>query len=225
MLIERCPNLRDLSIESISTAGTQYYVDYERLLSGRWPNLRSLTLGGFAPNVSWSYTLLHEFIAAHPQLTTLIINRINMNIPPPLVLIPPSTALSSVISLGGTLYDLADLPNLSNLECLKLTSFPLLPSQVSNLCTVLRGLPNLISLEIWVDFKEALKDHHLFHYIFQSCPQLLQLEVSCSSYVNMVSHFSYSRYSNNICSFIPGNVLCSSHPRTSTPVIRPHEID
>ena len=69
MLVGRCPNLEELSINGLSSHPS----DARRLMQGRWPKLRKLTLGGVALEDLQAST--GEFFRAHQELQSLHTSR------------------------------------------------------------------------------------------------------------------------------------------------------
>ncbi|KAJ7923903.1 hypothetical protein B0H13DRAFT_2399720 [Mycena leptocephala] len=72
MLLNRCPNLTELTLCSFSASHRLFAID--RVTEGRWPPLSSITLGAFGYNSDFTLAAppaasFAAFLAAHPTLT------------------------------------------------------------------------------------------------------------------------------------------------------------
>ncbi|RDB15634.1 hypothetical protein Hypma_004008 [Hypsizygus marmoreus] len=187
MLVNRCPDLEELSICSFSSS-TRIF-DFRPVTEGRWPNLHSLTLGSFGYQSDFtlgptSESAFARFLDDHPSLRYI---RLQWNFKRwmspeevPMVLSP--TALPELETFIGIYQQLARLPNPDSIETVDLTCEPLHEGRLDAICDVLRRLTSLSSLDLWTHVPEPNQDHtHLFRSILSSCPKLTDLHLMCTT--------------------------------------------
>jgi hypothetical protein len=190
MLLERCPNLEELTIASIAPSPRMF--DIRHVTAGRWRRLRSLTLGDLVvnPNEAEKCRLpdqhpLMKFFAAHRKLQHVTLQQAGRSesFPPCFSLVP--AALPDLESFSGSLRYVKTLPHPERLKHLNLTSLHHTPSVFTPTFSMLRGLPSLISLSIWIDISFGGRtnyfqdESHIFSSLLASSPNLRHLEVLC----------------------------------------------
>lgn len=182
MLIHRCPNLEELTIEGNSTIPA----DIHALVQGHWPKLRKLTLGDIC--IDWIARPLTPgekrpfiaFLEAHPDLKVINLSRHNIQ-PIHFSSLDPA-CLSSVMSFSGTHQQLQALPHLH--PSLKQVSFrePVETREVSapTIASLLRELTSLTDLRITFALHSMYDSGNLLRSLIQSCPNLRRLELTCA---------------------------------------------
>ncbi|KAJ7439415.1 hypothetical protein B0H11DRAFT_2293462 [Mycena galericulata] len=170
MLLTRCTTLTELTLTSFSASARLF--DLSPLPSARFPLLTSLTLGTFGYSHQFDLDILpaapfRVFLAAHPALGYL---RLGWNFKrwmspddvPRIApdadadTLPPSTEddpapASKLAAFSGIIQQLTSPPStLTALTTLDLMHEPLYTFRFALLPPVLRALPLLRSLEIWV---------------------------------------------------------------------------
>ncbi|KAF7340585.1 F-box domain-containing protein [Mycena sanguinolenta] len=183
MILNRCPNLRELALCSFSPSYRLFNIN--RVTEGRWPALSSLTVGSFGYDNEFNITGLPaaafaEFLAAHPTLTFL---RLAWNFK---YWISPKTMvdLSFPPKLDSFAGVVQQLPRggCSTLTSLDLTCEPLYSSRAPTVCTALRALPALTKLELWVHLPKPRAGHEeFFHDLWSSTPGLEDLHFMCTT--------------------------------------------
>lgn len=183
MLLERSPNLQELTIHTPSSSNRSFQM--QPLITGRWPKLRNLTLGDFVINTLHSSpinVILTEFLIHHPTLRSFTLHRPRRPYPSfPLQLDLPSDALPQLESFNGIWQEVEIIPNLSALKNLRLASYPHFACEIPSICVMLRKLTSLASLEIWLDLNPTYYHNMAFCFLLASCPKLSHLEILCSS--------------------------------------------
>ncbi|KAF9448216.1 hypothetical protein P691DRAFT_801101 [Macrolepiota fuliginosa MF-IS2] len=182
MLIHRCPNLEELSIEGASTIPA----DIHALVQGCWPKLRKLTLGDIC--IDWIPRPLTPgekrpfiaFLEAHQDLKVINLSRHNIQ-PIHFSSLDPAS-LSGVTSFSGTHQQLQALPHLH--PSLKKVSFrdPVETREVSapTIASLLRELTSLTDLRITFALHSMYDSGNLLRSLIQSCPNLRHLELTCT---------------------------------------------
>lgn len=189
MLIERSPRLEQLTIGG--PAPSPRLFDVRHVFSGQWPRLRSLDLGDLAfqtdPKAdrcfSHEYNQFMAFLPAHPRLESLALQHASTKKFPTLFNLRPS-ALPVLRRFSGPLQYVKTLPHPKLLKHLSLTNLHHSVSSFPPTCGVLKGLPSLVSLDIWIDLSfgnpNALHDNgHMFRSLLTSCPHLRHLDMLC----------------------------------------------
>ncbi|KAF7369538.1 F-box domain-containing protein [Mycena venus] len=185
MILNRCPNLTELTLCSFSASHRLFNID--RVTEGRWPELSSLTLGAFGYNSDFTLavppaTAFTTFLAAHSSLSYLrlawnfkrwmspdIDDAMTLALPPAL-----DTFSGIVQQLGPGCS--------SSLTSLDLMCEPLYAARAPALCTALRALPMLTSLELWVHVPNPRAGHEaFFRELWGAAPGLEDLHFMCTT--------------------------------------------
>jgi hypothetical protein len=194
MLISRCPDLEELSIE-----GSIHSIDASRLIQGRWPNLRKITLGDVIidfnlnpvnpdPMLELEKLPSIEFLEAHPKLQSLRTSQ-HALAPAHLSSLSPSS-FPELIEFSGTLEQLQTLApshqhthRIDMSRQLKSVGFhePMVMREVTHLavCNVLQGLENLTMLSISFVLHSIYENGSLLRGLVGSCPRLERLDLGC----------------------------------------------
>ncbi|KAF5348690.1 hypothetical protein D9758_006866 [Tetrapyrgos nigripes] len=183
MLMHRCTNLEELTIEGEST----FPADAHHLLEGRWAKLRSLTLGDVA--VDWipghtsaplgGKSPFVQFLEAHPLLHSLNLSRANVS---PSQLGGLSADLLHLKSFSGTFDQLQALPHIHHdLESMTFRE-PMQTREVTALAVagMLQRLCNLRTLRISFTLHSMYDSANLLKSLIVSCPNLRHLELTCA---------------------------------------------
>ncbi|KAJ7762953.1 hypothetical protein B0H16DRAFT_1718787 [Mycena metata] len=184
MLLNRCPNLTELTLCSFSASHRLFAVS--RVTEGRWATLSSLTLGAFGYNSDFTLAAppaapFATFLAAHQTLTYL---RLAWNFKRWMspntddtfsVPFPPSLdAFSGIAQQLQT-----STPLLTSLD---LMCEPLYPERADALRTALQAMPLLTSLELWVHIPEPRAGHEaFFRDLWSATPGLEDLHFMCTT--------------------------------------------
>jgi len=190
MILHRCPTLEELAICSFSSSARVF--NFDRVVEGSWPALHSLTLGSFGYNEDFSLgplTLLNDgaitrFLGNQRSLKYLrfIWNFRSFMSPDEVSFTLPSKSLPSLTTFIGIYQQLAKLDNPETIETLDLTCEPIYQTRMPAVCPILRSLPNLTSLEIWVHLFDPNTDNaQIFHGIMEACPKLTDLHFMCTN--------------------------------------------
>ncbi|KAJ8518146.1 hypothetical protein ONZ45_g4748 [Pleurotus djamor] len=179
MLINRCPNLEELSIDGISTLPTEAH----SLVKGSWPRLRKLTLGDVT--IDWQPTTdldkrpFISFLEKHNALRSLSLSR--HNIQPNYFAANPVT-FSNLTDFSGTLEQLQALPHLH--ASLKSVTFrdPMQTRELTPLAvvSVLQSMTALTHLRISFVLHSMYDSGSLLRSLVQSCPHLRHLDLTCA---------------------------------------------
>lgn len=183
MLIDRCPNLEELSINGSSL----FPIDAGRLVQGRWPKLRKLTLGDVALSDPAQASTV-DFFKAHKQLRVLHTSRHAL---------PPTHLSESLVKdneskfmlphlteFGGMLEQLQALIALghTSLETVRFHEpMPMYDDHIAPqaMSIALRGLPCLTTLSIsFILYSTTtFENGSLLKAIVSSCPLLVHLDL------------------------------------------------
>ncbi|KAJ8696076.1 hypothetical protein PTI98_005974 [Pleurotus ostreatus] len=179
MLINRCPNLEELSIDGISTLPT----DAHSLVKGRWPKLRKLNLGDVT--VDWRPMSASEkrpfisFLEEHNSLRSLSLSRHNIQ---PSYFATNPIAFTHLTDFSGTLEQLQALPHLH--ASLKSVTFrdPMQTRELTPLAvvSVLQSMTALTNLRISFVLHSMYDSGSLLRSLIQSCPHLRHLDLTCA---------------------------------------------
>ncbi|KAI0093042.1 hypothetical protein BDY19DRAFT_921700 [Irpex rosettiformis] len=199
MLIQRCPDLESLSIQS----DLDRPVYCHRLLDGCWPSLRSLALGPIKFDVFGITSLqeLNTFLEAHSSLERITFR----NVPIDLSALPKE-ALPSLKHLNGSIDHFRALsarglppqniqfglnnpqthfphsPLSESLHSLTLGEvIPLRELTPLSVSSMLSGLHALTSLTAVFSLESGYDSNGVFRTIVSSCPQMLHLDLTCTS--------------------------------------------
>lgn len=169
MIVDRCPDLQELTIDG------GCFLDIQRVTTGRWHRLHSLSLSDVGDPSTFG-----EFLIAHPTLRQLETTDFEVE---PRDLFAKSLPLLDSIKVCSWPPDLQSLTFLSvaHLKRLDLRQDPFLFHQwfLNDTCTHLRLFPALASLYIRIG--PRLHDPDVFHTILSSCPNLTHFEVVSSA--------------------------------------------
>jgi hypothetical protein len=193
LILTHCPALEQLAISSRSPYILAH--NFTPVIRGRWPRLKSLTLGPFGAYSAGNLgpSLHHDeafvsFLSDHHALEELnLLWALRTPLeegppfaafgPPPFVPFPRPLdvgILPNLESFTGIWQQLKALPGLARLQKLHLTCQPLIESQFGNVAQIMTQLPNLHRLEIGVDSMSPKSPDAmlLFKAIASSCPKL-----------------------------------------------------
>jgi hypothetical protein len=188
MLLERCPTLEELTIGG--TAPSPRPFNIRHVTAGRWPRLRSLTLGDMVLQFGKDgKALLQEnkaftqFLLAHPLLQTVAFQHTGGNGYPPSLSLP-RFALPNIKSFSGPPKYIKTLPNPKAVQELTISTLHHSISSIPPTCAILQGLPSLHSLSIWIDLSFTSchtphDDGSMFGMLLDCCPRLRHLDVRC----------------------------------------------
>ncbi|KAJ7155242.1 hypothetical protein C8R46DRAFT_1117292 [Mycena filopes] len=185
MLLERCPNLTELTLCSFSASHRLFTVD--RVTEGRWPALTSLTLGAFGYNSDFTLAAppaitFATFLAAHQTLTYLRLAwnfkrwmSPNTNDAFAIEFPPLLDAFSGIAQQLHT----ATPPLLTSLD---LMCEPLYSERTEGLRAALQAMPLLTSLELWVHVPDPRAGNEaLFRDLLGAAPGLEDLHFMCTT--------------------------------------------
>ncbi|KAG5650890.1 hypothetical protein H0H81_010651 [Sphagnurus paluster] len=182
MLIHRCPNLEELTIEGASPLPT----DIHALVEGRWPKLRKLSLGDVS--IDWIPGILEQgekrpfvkFLEAHPLLEDLNLSRYTIQ-PAHLATLDPGSM--QLKSFSGTLQQLQALPYLQpHLQSVTFRD-PMQTREISAqaVASLLQGLSCLTQLKISFNLQSMYDSGNILRSLVMSCPHLRHLELTCGN--------------------------------------------
>ena len=190
MLIERCPYMEELSLSAPAPA--HRLLDVRNVVFGRWPHLKSITLGdmvlqgtskeeghSLADNQAFS-----KFFAAHSRLRSIAFQHTPGSATFPASFSVPFSALRHLESFQGPLKYLRSIPHPEKLRFLTLTSLHHTVSSFSSTFTTLQDFPHLESLNVWVDLslggQLSMQDNsQLFNTFLLATPSLRHLQILC----------------------------------------------
>ncbi|KAJ6603610.1 hypothetical protein DFH09DRAFT_1124694 [Mycena vulgaris] len=183
MLLERCPDLAELTLCSFSASHRLF--DLAPLTTGHWPLLASLTLGAFGYNADFTLAGppagFPAFLAAHSALSYL---RLAWNFkrwmsPDDL---PPLILPAALEEFSGVAQQLSAFSFGSSITTLDLMCEPLYEARAPALCVALRALPLLTSLELWVHVPDPRAGHGaLWAALWGAAPGLEDLHFMCTT--------------------------------------------
>ncbi|KAJ6563817.1 hypothetical protein B0H19DRAFT_1219689 [Mycena capillaripes] len=187
MILNRCPNLTELTLCSFSASHRLFNID--RVTEGRWPKLFSLTLGAFGYNRDFTLAAppaapFATFLAAHSSLSYL---RLAWNFKR---WMSPDADDAMTFSLPRTLDAFSGVVQQlsggvgcsSSLTSLDLMCEPLYTARGPALCAALRALPMLRSLELWIHVPDPLAGHEaFFRELWGAAPGLEDLHFMCTT--------------------------------------------
>lgn len=207
MLLDRCANLKELTLGGERVSYYTPLFDVRPLTRGHWPKLNSLTLGhtlmqnrGIAladwDSVSELESMkdFSHFISSHPFLRKLHIPYDDRF--PALDLTGSEVAITE---FSGTHFYLGHILPHCHLTTLRLCSERLQTWRLVDLLPCLHNLPSLSTLELWVDLSHRIKsylsglspeknaalqetDHiKVLRPLVIACPCLLHLKIMCTT--------------------------------------------
>ncbi|KAG2007227.1 hypothetical protein CC2G_014940 [Coprinopsis cinerea AmutBmut pab1-1] len=233
MLIERCPRLEELTLNAVAPAHRIF--DARNVTLGRWPRLRSITLGDMALQESTKddissvqdYQAFMKFFANHPRLQHIALQHAGGSTIFPSSFALPFSALPRLESFHGPLKYLRSIPHPEKLRHLTLTSLHHTMSSFQPTFNALQDFPNLESLSVWIDLSFGgqlyLQDEtQLFSSFLNACPTLRHLHVMCFTRPTFrVRDFSRAlRQAPNLESFTLIKMYKSSDEDMTTSAIR-----
>ena len=181
MLMLRCPDLEELTIDGLSAVPT----DIRLLVKGRWPTLKKLALGDIC--IDWfprsrNPTEKRPFVAfleAHPHLESLSLSRHSIQATHFALLDP--TSLNRLTSFSGTYQQLQALPHIHHLIKSLTLCDPVETREVSAtaVAIILRELTSLTSLKIIFMLHSMYDSGNLLRSLIHSCPMLHHLDLTC----------------------------------------------
>ncbi|KAJ7289756.1 hypothetical protein C8J57DRAFT_1278375, partial [Mycena rebaudengoi] len=189
MLIQRCPNLEELTLCSFSASHRLLVLD--NITQGLWPSLNSITLGSFGYNANLTLSTpsgleLGSFLSQHPNLSYV---RLSWNFKRwmspdtiPSFFVP--TALPSLDSFVGVYQQLAELPApaCASVTSVDLMCEPIYMDRNTALLAALHTLPALTHLDIWLHIPDPKAGHAaFFRALLEACPALEDLHFMCTT--------------------------------------------
>jgi hypothetical protein len=181
MLMFRCPQLEELTIDGLSAVPT----DIHLLVRGRWPALKKLALGDIC--IDWFPRSRNPaekrpfvaFLEAHPHLESLSLSRHSIQATHFSLLDP--TSLNSLTSFSGTYQQLQALPHIHHLIKSLTLCDPVETREVSatSVAVILRELTSLTSLKIAFMLHSMYDSGNLLRSLSHSCPMLHHLDLTC----------------------------------------------
>ena len=199
MLLNRCPNLQELAICSFSSSTRVF--DFDRITEGHWPKLHTLTLGSFGYQPDYTIgppsieTGLGQFLDRHSELKYMrfLWNFRKWVSPEAIPLYLSSSSLPVLDTFIGVYQQLTELPNPQTIQTLDLTCEPVYETRLTTICSALKTLKNLTSLDIWVHIIDEGLDHSsFFKEILTSCPKLTDFHFMCTSSFTVVRLFYFT---------------------------------
>jgi hypothetical protein len=181
-MLKRCPNLEELTIAGSSAHPT----DAHRLVEGRWPKLRKLTLGDVI--IDWQTALanpdakrpLVAFLEAHDALESISLSEHNIHHTRLSNL--SADALPHLKEFSGTLEQFWVLHHIH--PSLKSVTFcdPMLTREFTPLviAVALRNLRGLTKLKVSFVLHSMYHSASLLRSLFTACPMLEHLELTCA---------------------------------------------
>lgn len=183
MLLVKSPDLEELTLEG--TCQTAQLWNIRKMLSGRWPRLRSISIGSLSSHEFPSDDReMTSFLKAHPTLERIeflngmYYSRMSM------FYIPP---LSHLRSFTGRIQQLKQAPELPSLRCLHFTDWF---SPSARFADILKFVPHVTSLSVSVNFLDSINRTSclgLYERLLNVCPQLANLEISSTGPIVLVS--------------------------------------
>ena len=223
MLLRRCPNLEELTIDGLSSVPT----DIQFLVEGRWPRLRKLSLGDVC--MDWFPRSLNptekrpfiSFLEAHPSLEHLTLSR--HAIQPSHFTSLEAGSLSKVTSFSGTYQQLHALPHLHRSLQSVVFRDPVDTRDVSGpiVAALLRDLTSLTSLKVSFTLHSMYDSGNLLQSLIQSCPMLRHLELTCGHKPSFQLVRAYSTLASCRPYLRPFDRICSRRPSVAFPSCGP----
>jgi hypothetical protein len=199
MLIQRCPNLEELTLCSFSASHRLLVLD--NITQGLWPSLNSITLGSFGYNADLTLSTpsgleLGSFLSQHPNLSYI---RLSWNFkrwmsPDTIPSFFAPTALPSLDSFVGVYQQLAELPApaCASVTSVDLMCEPIYMDRNTALLAALHTLPALTHLDIWLHIPDPKAGHTaFFRTLLEACPALEDLHFMCTTRFGKVSSIAF----------------------------------
>ncbi|KAF8235761.1 hypothetical protein L208DRAFT_1255150 [Tricholoma matsutake] len=185
MLLNHSPDLAELTLDG--TCNTYQLWNIRRVLSGRWPRLKSVSFGGLSHHeLPSDEEEMTSFLSAHPTLkeirfmTGMYYSRSSMFYLP---------ALPRLCYFNGRIQQLKLADDLPALQCLELTDWF---SPSASFAQMLRFVPTITSLSIYVNFLDSTNRRKclaLYQAVLSACPRLNHFEISATGPI-ILAHFS-----------------------------------
>lgn len=182
MLLTQCPNLQQLCILGSSSVP----IDAHVLMEGRWPKLRTLSLGdvsvdwvpGHIPSATRKRPFI-EFLEAHPHIESLSLSKHTVQ---PNQLHTLDTSIHQLTSFTGTLAQLQAIPHVhASLKSLSIQD-PIMTRETSALAVagILQGISALEELKISFTLHSMYDSGSLLRSLTNACPNLRHLDLTCA---------------------------------------------
>ncbi|KAF8896563.1 hypothetical protein BD779DRAFT_1668330 [Infundibulicybe gibba] len=196
MLLIHSPDLREIVLDG---ANQKYYIwDIRKVFSGKWPNLRSISIGSLAYcDLPTDDNLVSSFLTAHPNLRNV---EFQWTTPRTSMFYLPD--MPSLYSFHGRSHQLKHAPALPSLRCLHFTDWF---SPSARFQEILQPFPNIRSLSIYVNFMDNITPTlcaGLYERVISSCPKLSHLEISSTGPVSLKDFSSALRRAKSLKSFV-----------------------
>jgi hypothetical protein len=182
MLLNHSPDLAELTIEG--TCNTYQLWNIRKILSGRWPRLKSISIGSLSPHeLPSDDEEMASFLSAHPTLeqirflSSMYYSRSSMFYLPP---------LPHLYYFNGRIQQLKLAGDLPALRCLQLTDWF---SPSARFAEMLCFVPHITSLSIYVNFLDSINRPNcfaLYQRVLSACPRLNHFEISATGPVDLV---------------------------------------
>ncbi|KAJ7204105.1 hypothetical protein GGX14DRAFT_544192 [Mycena pura] len=172
MLLNRCPDLAELTLCSFSAGHRTFALD--PVVAGSWPRLTTLTLGAFGYDADFALAGpppgLPAFLARHARVAALRLAWTFRRWMSPddaaafaqAALLP--AAAPALAEFAGVVQQLpcAAAGACAGITALDLMCEPLYPARAPALCAALGGMPALVSLDLWVHVEPDLDAYRGF---------------------------------------------------------------
>jgi hypothetical protein len=182
MLLIHSPDLEELTLDG--TCNTYQLWNNRKILSGKWPRLKSLSLGSLsAHELPKDDVEMASFLSAHPTLEEIqflagmYYSRSSMFYLP---------ALPHLHYFSGRIQQLKMAGDLPALQRLQLTDWF---SPSARFAEILRFVPRVSSLSIYVNFLDLSSRSNclaLYKRVLSACPRLNHVEVSATGPIILV---------------------------------------
>jgi hypothetical protein len=179
LLLTHCPNLQELTLQFSNNLDRVYNI--RRLSNGRWPSLKSLTLGNsilLDTKTLPAQSPFMIFLTAHPTLESLAFHHsIDPQLPNTLSL--PPTALPRLESFTGMSSHVAGLPSPSFIRSYRHSELLVMRQFNTLVCPgLIRSSITSLTFAVKLD-GESWKNTSDLKALFKAVPQLVHLDVSC----------------------------------------------
>ena len=182
MLLNHSPDLAELTLDG--TCNTYQLWNIRGILSGRWPRMKTISLGSLSSHEFPSDDKdMASFLSAHPTLqeiqflSGMYYSRSSM------VYLP---ALPQLYSFNGRIQQLKLAGDLLALRSLHLTDWF---SPSARFTEMLLFFPRITSLSIYVNFLDSISRPNclaLYQRVLSACPQLNHVEISATGPIVLV---------------------------------------
>jgi hypothetical protein len=183
MLLVNSPNLEELTLEG--TCQTAQLWDIRKILSGRWPRLKRISMGSLSSRELFtdddemaSFFTSHSTLESIEFLSGMYYSRTSMFYIP---------SLPHLQSFTGRIQQLRRAPNLPSLRRLNFTDWF---SPSARFTDILQFVPHATSLSVCVNFLDSISRPSclgLYERLLGVCPRLTNLEISSTGPIVLVS--------------------------------------